>query len=156
GRHEVRSRLALLDRLGIAPDPSARVDVHVTDEDRIAVARRLAESWPRRGPGLRRAEVYARALRAGGHAEPRSARNPVSPPAGPAPDEPDWLPADHFSTRPPLLAVHLGAGNAAKRWPTRSWKALVERFLEDGWRIIVVGGVDDLPLSSALPVHDRL
>src|SRR5580693_3754283 len=41
GRHEVRSRLALLDRLGLSPDPAARVDVHVTDEDRIAVARRL-------------------------------------------------------------------------------------------------------------------
>ena len=48
GRHEVRSRLALLDRLGITPDESARVDVHVSDADRIAIARRLAEAWPRR------------------------------------------------------------------------------------------------------------
>jgi heptosyltransferase-2 len=156
GRHEVRSRLALLDRLGIAPDPAARVDVHVTDKDRIAVGRRLAEALPRRGTGPRRAEVYARARRAVGQVESRAARKPTAPPTAPAPDEPDWLHADHFSVRPPLLAVHLGAGNAAKRWPTRSWKALVDRFLEDGWRIIVVGGVDDLPLSSALPVHDRL
>ncbi len=51
GRHEVRSRLALLDRLGLAPDPAARVNVHVTDEDRVAVARRLAEAWPRRAAG---------------------------------------------------------------------------------------------------------
>ena len=48
GRHEVKSRLALLDRLGIQPDESSRVDVHVSDADRIAIARRLAEEWPRR------------------------------------------------------------------------------------------------------------
>ncbi len=52
--------------------------------------------------------------------------------------------------------MHLGAGNAAKRWPTRSWRSLVERFLEDGWRIVVVGGVDDLAFADALPVHDRI
>jgi ADP-heptose:LPS heptosyltransferase len=156
GRHEVRSRLALLERLGIAPHPSARVDVHVPDEDRIIVARRLAEAWPRRGGAMRRAEVYARTRQAGGHADPRAARKPLATPAGPTPDEPDWLHADRFAPRPPLLAVHLGAGNAAKRWPARSWKALVERFLSDGWRIVVVGGVDDRALSRALPVHDRL
>ena len=55
GRHEVRSRLALLDRLGIDPDESTRVDVHVSDADRITIARRLAEAWPRRS--LRRAGV---------------------------------------------------------------------------------------------------
>ncbi len=156
GRHEVRSRLALLDRLGIAPAPSARVDVHVTDEDRIAVARRLAEAWPRRSASPRRAEVLARAPRARGHADMRAVRKPASAPAGPTPDEPDWLHADRFAPLPPLLAVHLGAGNAAKRWPTRSWKLLVQRFLDDGWRIVVVGGVDDLALSTGLPEHDRI
>jgi ADP-heptose:LPS heptosyltransferase len=152
GRHEVRSRLALLDRLGLSPDPSARVDVHVTDEDRIAVARRLADAWPRRGSGHRRAEAYVRARTAGALVEPRPAR----PSAAPRPDEPDSLHADRFAPRPPLLAVHLGAGNAAKRWPTRSWKALVERFIHDGWRIVVIGGVDDLAFSQALPAHDRI
>jgi ADP-heptose:LPS heptosyltransferase len=153
GRHEVRSRLALLERLGIAPDPAARVDVQVSDEDRIIVARRLAEAWPRRSGSPRRSEVYARSRQIGGQIDPRAARKPV---AGPTPDEPDWLHADRFRPRPPLLAVHLGAGNAAKRWPTRSWRALVGRFLEDGWRIVVVGGVDDLALSRDLPAHDRL
>jgi heptosyltransferase-2 len=156
GRHEVRSRLALLDRLGLSPDPAARVDVHVKDEDRIVVARRLAEAWPRRGGGPRRAEVYARARRRGSLADGRAVRTPSSTPAATTPDEPDWLHADRFAPRPPLLAVHLGAGNAAKRWPTRSWRSLVERFLEDGWRIVVVGGVEDLALSSDLPAHDRV
>jgi heptosyltransferase-2 len=152
GRHEVRSRLALLERLGIEPDPSARVEVHIPDEDRILVARRLAESWPRRGGNGRRSEVYSRTHRAAGHAESRAPRKPPEP----LPDAPDWLHADRFAPRPPLLAVHLGAGNAAKRWPIRAWKALVERFLEDGWRIIIVGGVDDLALSRILPAHERL
>jgi ADP-heptose:LPS heptosyltransferase len=156
GRHEVRSRLALLERLGIAPDPSARVDVHVTDEDRIVVARRLADAWPRRGGSARRAEVYARVRRAGSSIDPREVRRSSSTPTEAMPDEPDWLHADRFTSRPPLLAVHLGAGNAAKRWPTGSWKALVEQFLDDGWRIVVVGGVDDLALSKTLPVHDRI
>ncbi len=156
GRHEVRSRLALLDRLGIVPAPAVRVDVLVTDEDRTAVARRLAEAWPRRGASHRRAEAYARAPRGAGHADARAIRKPTSTPTVPTRDEPDWLHADRFAPLPPLLAVHLGAGNAAKRWPTRSWKALVERFLADGWRIVIVGGVDDLAFSSALPAHDRI
>ena len=89
GRHEVRSRLALLERLGITPDESTRVDVHVSDEDRIAVARRLAEAWPRRA-APRRAEVYASdrgtAGRPGDRATGRTAiaapigrRSPTSP-----------------------------------------------------------------------------
>ncbi len=155
GRHEVRSRLALLSRLGIAPDESARVDIHVTDQDRVIVARRLAEAWPRRSHGTRRAEVHARMVR-GRSADIRDGRPSV--PAGPrlASDEADWLHADRFSPLPPLLAVHFGAGNAAKRWPSRSWKVLVERFLEGGWRVIVVGGADDLLLSSVLVPHERL
>ena len=71
-------------------------------------------------------------------------------------EEADWLHADRFSSLPPLLAVHLGAGNAAKRWPARAWKVLVERFLANGWRVVVVGGVDDVPLSSVLEPHEWL
>jgi heptosyltransferase-2 len=153
GRHEVRSRLALLTRLGITPGEPARVDVHVTDPDRIVVARRLAEAWPRRSP--RRSEVPAHARRGSRLGDGRDPRS--SPPALAAvADEADWLHADRFSPLPPLLAVHLGAGTAAKRWPPRSWKVLVERFLESGWRVVVVGGVEDLGLSTVLRPHDRL
>src|SRR3954453_5372743 len=45
GRHEVDSRLALLRRMGIATDEPARVSVHVTDRDRLQVARYLREAW---------------------------------------------------------------------------------------------------------------
>jgi heptosyltransferase-2 len=153
GRHEVRSRLALLARLGITPEGTARVDVPVRDEDRIAVARRLAEAWPRRG--ARRPEVYAGFP---GRSRERAARDArVSSLAlEPTSYDADWLHADRFSPLPPLLAVHLGAGTAAKRWPPRSWKVLIERFLEAGWRVVAVGGVEDLPFSSVLEPHERL
>lgn len=156
GRHEVRSRLALLDRLGLRPDPAVRVDVPPADADRVEVARRLAEAWPRRQSGARRAEVLARARRAVSHPEPRPARLAPAVVAPAAPEDADWLHADRFGTLPPLLAVHLGAGNAAKRWPVRSWRMLVERFLEDGWRVVVVGGPEDMALAAELPIHDRL
>jgi heptosyltransferase-2 len=50
----------------------------------------------------------------------------------------------------------MGAGTSAKRWPRPHWNALVQRFLLDGWRIVVVGGPDDLSAGESLPKHDRL
>jgi ADP-heptose:LPS heptosyltransferase len=153
GRHEVRSRLALLARLGITPDETVRVEVPISDNDRVLIARRLTDAWPRRGP--RRTEAYAHAPRRRHLAVPRPQRQ-SSAAAEPITDDPDWLHADRFSTLPPLLAVHLGAGNAAKRWPKHSWKVLIRRFLDSGWRVVVVGGIEDLPLSMGLEPHDQL
>jgi heptosyltransferase-2 len=153
GRHEVRSRLALLEQLGITPSAAPRVEVPITDVDRVTIARRLTEAWPRRMS--RRAEVLARKAARGRPPQARHARQVVR--AGDAVfDDADWLHADRFGALPPLLAIHLGAGTAAKRWPTRSWKALVERFLETGWRVIVIGGPDDVRHSSQLGSHERL
>src|SRR5262249_48280866 len=56
----------------------------------------------------------------------------------------------------PLLAVHLGAGTAAKRWPARSWSVLISRFLADGWRVVVVGGPEDTPMGRALAPDPNL
>jgi heptosyltransferase-2 len=151
GRHEVRSRLALLTQLGLTPSESTRVEVHVTDRDRITIARRLGDARPRRG--ARRAGVYVYARLSGRR---DSASSTAALASSPPPADADWLHADRFSPLPPLLAIHLGAGTAAKRWPTRSWKTLIERFLEGGWRVVIVGGVEDLPLSTGLVVHDRL
>lgn len=128
GRHEVRSRLALLEPLGITPDFGGRALVHVRDEDRAEVAARLLQAWPgrgrRRGRGPHLAEAH--------------------------------LHAEQFRPHPPMLAVHLGAGTAAKRWPKKHWKALLERFLDDGWRVVIVGGPEDPPLSRSLRPHERL
>ena len=124
----------------------------VRDEDRIAIARRLAEAWPRRA--VRRGGALQRVAAREGMIESRAGR--VSPATDLIVEEADWLHADRFSALPPLLAVHLGAGNAAKRWPARAWKNLVARFLASGWRVVVVGGVDDIPLSSALEPNEWL
>src|SRR5262249_35733 len=72
-RHEVRSRLALLERLGIIPLERARVDVGVRDDDRITMARRLAEAWPRRVS--RRPVSIARHARTERFGDPRLPRN---------------------------------------------------------------------------------
>ncbi len=154
GRHEVRSRLALLGRLGITPDVGARVEVFVHDDDRISIARRLSEAWPRRAG--RRSEAFVRVAGRRRLFENRLPRVLSSTSQQAIADDADWLHADRFSALPPLLAVHLGAGNAAKRWPARAWKVLVARFLASGWRVVVVGGIDDMPLSSVLEPHDCL
>ena len=171
-RHEVRSRLALLERLGIIPDELTRVDVHVRDQDRIAIARRLAEEWPRRN--ARRSDFYTKALHRAFVGDRRETQLPAplvgagilsvsgngsesrATPIDAIVDDADSLHADRFSSRPPLLAVHLGAGNAAKRWPTGSWQRLIDQFIESGWRIVVVGGIEDAHLSRVLVAHDRM
>jgi heptosyltransferase-2 len=153
GRHEVRSRLALLEALGIEPTEVPRVEVHVADSDRVSVARWLAEAWPRRV--ARRHELPVGV----GWARRPSARRQAlwhKPFAAPGLAEPDALHAGRFGSAPPLLAVHVGAGTAAKRWPLRHWKVLIERFLDDGWRVIVVGGPVDPPATEVLPPHERL
>jgi ADP-heptose:LPS heptosyltransferase len=147
GRHEVRSRLALLDRLGIEPDGPARVTVPASDLDRVRVAHRLREAWPGRAARA----LVASASRAGGGVLTADRPRPRV-----ALDEPDWLHAGRFGEESPLLAVHLGAGTSAKRWPAGHWKALVGRFLADGWRVILVGGPDDQAIARQVGTHERL
>jgi ADP-heptose:LPS heptosyltransferase len=75
--------------------------------------------------------------------------------AAPA-DEADWLHAGRFGAKAPLLAVHLGAGTSAKRWPPAHWKALIGRFLDDGWRVVIVGGPEDAAAAEGLEPHPNL
>jgi heptosyltransferase-2 len=146
GRHEVESRMALLDRLGLAEDGPARVRVHVTDDDRARVARRLRAAWPDRP-----ARPPARALAVGA-----ASRGASRPEATADPPDAESLHAGRFGGPAPLLAVHLGAGTAAKRWPIRSWRALIGRFLDDGWRVVVVGGDAEVGVATGWPPHPRL
>ena len=154
GRHEVGSRLALLERLGIANEGPARVLVHVTDRDRTQVGRWLREAWdearpprpsspsvrvPRKGQGQGRLRTLA------ANAPPLVSR-----------DEADWLHAGRFGESAPLLAAHLGAGTAAKRWAPAHWRALIARFLDDGWRVVVIGGPEDADAARVLEPHARL
>jgi heptosyltransferase-2 len=155
GRHEVRSRLALLDRLRLPELDSPRVRIGVTDSDRSRVAVLLRDAWPDRPrgrPSRRRARIGAsvRDLRFDG-AEPRQlARRDLDP------ADPDRLHAGRFGEPAPIVAIHLGAGTLAKRWPMKRWRELISKFLSDGWRVVIVGGPDDSPLGASLPPHPNL
>lgn len=146
GRHEVASRLALLRTLGLEEDDPPRVDVPVRDADRVAIARRLREAWPdQESPVAERA--FALSAVSGAFR---------SRPVSWIPSEPDELRPGRFDDRDPLLAVHVGAGTSAKRWPIGHWNTLLRRFLDDGWRIVVLGGSEDSELAQTLRPHDRL
>jgi len=153
GRHEVRSRLALLEPLGIEPDLTTPTLVHVRDEDRIAVANELSEARRQRSPRRRELAVSsAKTLAADDvdwlEPEPSSTSSEEYNAA-------DWTRGEGPHADPPLLVVHSGAGMAAKRWPRRHWKTLIEKFLMEGWRVVVVGGKEDPPLSRILEPHER-
>ncbi len=149
GRHEVESRLALLQRLGIESDEPVRVAVEVTEEDRLCVGTRLRREWPERSTRAPRRTVPAAvaAERVAGSIAARSSGRPF---------DPEWLHAGRFGSEFPLLAVHLGAGMSAKLWPIRHWDALLGRFLADGWRVIVLGGESDRAMGQRLSAHPNL
>lgn len=164
GRHEVESRLALAKALGLSLPESERprVTVSVSDRDRARVARLLREAWPSRPMTRRilRTEAKAASITASSRS---SLLNPLPVSPGPlehpfheADFDPDHLHAGRFGEPAPLLAVHLGAGTAAKRWPLHHWRSLLTRFLSDGWRILIVGGAEDAMLSERLPDHENL
>jgi ADP-heptose:LPS heptosyltransferase len=145
GRHEVRSRMALLDCLGLPEIGPPRVSVGVRDADGARVASMLREAWPDRERARGRATVRASlAASRPGAARPRHRDEEF---------DADRLHAGRFGESAPIVAVHLGAGTQAKRWPARHWRALVGRFLRDGWRVVVVGGPDDAGLASDWPEH---
>ncbi|HEY2155519.1 MAG TPA: glycosyltransferase family 9 protein [Isosphaeraceae bacterium] len=152
GRHEVGSRVALLERLGIRSDLAARIAVPASDADRVRVAHRLRDAWQERVTRAVAATSSSRAARSAGTAvlSGSATRSRVSW------EEADWLHAGRFGEESPLLAVHLGAGTSAKRWPVGHWQELIRRFLADGWRIILVGGPDDVAVASRIARHERL
>lgn len=160
GRHEVASRLALLSVLGLPDEGPTRVVVHATDADRAQVGLWLREAWPDRGAGARAAapaSVRARRevpIAARGRLKMRSGR--IDRADREAGDEADWLHAGRFGAGAPLLAVHLGAGTAAKRWPPAHWQVLIGRFLTDGWRVVIVGGPEDASAAEEIAPHPEL
>ncbi len=42
-----------------------------------------------------------------------------------------------------LIALHVGAGTEAKRWPAEHWRGLVDRLLDGGRQVVLVGGPGD-------------
>jgi heptosyltransferase-2 len=159
GRHEVQSRLALIEQLGLDPGGPAQVLAYPTDGDRAAVAAQLAVRWGGiEGSRRRRSRETVRVaeVREGtGRGTQARYAGPVEAEKGHASwIDPEQLHAGRFGDLAPLLAVHLGAGTVAKRWPISAWRELMKRFLSEGWRVVVVGGPDDLELATDLP-RDR-
>lgn len=153
GRHEVASRLALFHQIGPNDETPARVMVHATDRDRVQVVRWLREAWPERP--VRRWTVRARAsVVAGGRPAAPDAPRPTGHSLGE--DDAEWLHAGRFGAPAPLLTAHLGAGTAAKRWPQAHWQALLHKFLADGWRVVIVGGPEDVGTADGLGAHPNL
>lgn len=51
----------------------------------------------------------------------------------------------------PLVAVHVGAGTTAKRWPLESWRSLVAQLIDDhNSDVVLVGGANDRELADSL------
>ncbi len=99
GRHEVLSRAAIADQLGIGPAemPPSRIEP--------------AQS------ALRWAEEQFSAA---------------------------WRSAEQGQQPGPIIAIHVGTGMAAKRWPAESWRDLADRlFCQRNARIVLVGTRQD-------------
>ncbi len=135
GRHEVASRLALLDALKILDDEPARVLVHATDDDRLHIAQLYEHAF---------IQPPARVAARSGLVPARGWHEAAGGDSG------------EFSPPPPLLTLHLGAGTLAKRWPLPHWRSLIQMFLREGWRVIVVGGPDDSAAAATLDPHPNL
>jgi lipopolysaccharide heptosyltransferase II len=73
-----------------------------------------------------------------------------TPPATARSSVSDRLDRSHASNDP-LIVMHIGAGTAAKRWPTEHWRELLGRIIVDyGARIRLVGGRTDRTLAGEL------
>lgn len=154
GRHEVRARMAILRALGLPEDHAPRVSIGVSDEDRTRVAKLLRDAWPDR----RRRVHVARKARA---SRPRVSLSLAARPVALARTDrrsvdPDLLHAGRFGDEAPMLTVHLGAGTRAKRWPLPHWRTLIAKYLDAGWRVVIVGGPDDAGLAATLADHPDL
>jgi ADP-heptose:LPS heptosyltransferase len=155
GRHEVPSRLALLERLGLASEAPPRVAVRVPARDRATVARWLRAAWPEDEIAKPRRAAVPSAVAVSERGRRGSlARHKAAEPRQRA--DAEALHAGRFGDEAPLLVAHLGAGTAAKRWPLRHWRALLTRFLDDGWRVVVIGGPAEAGIRLDLAPHASL
>ena len=61
-----------------------------------------------------------------------------------------WLEAAGLGATRPLIAVAPGAAHATKRWPVDHWRVLVDRMVEAGMDVVVVGGADDVDIAGTV------
>jgi heptosyltransferase-2/heptosyltransferase-3 len=69
----------------------------------------------------------------------------------------DWLQAHGCDDRKPLVAIHPGAGGAAKLWVVARWTMVASELALRGWRVVLTGGsgeqalVEDIASRLAEP-----
>lgn len=61
-----------------------------------------------------------------------------------------WLRSVGMEDATRLVAIAPGAAHATKRWPPEHWQRLIERAVQEGHRIAIVGGADDASLAQQL------
>jgi lipopolysaccharide heptosyltransferase II len=61
-----------------------------------------------------------------------------------------WLAQSGLGVARPLVAVAPGAMHATKRWPAVHWSLLVDRIVEAGMDVVVVGGAADATLADGI------
>lgn len=122
-RHEVDSRLALVECLGVRrEEPRRRLWPRITPpvEARQTIAQRLAQM-----KGTPFSDAEKRLFF-------RPGQRSASPPG----------------VCRPLVVCHLGAGTDAKQWPIHHWAALVDRLLARPATVILVGSQSDRPKAQ--------
>lgn len=119
-RPELHSRLALLDCLGLRPEPPGRPPW----------PKLTPPQWARENILLRLAEAQKTAGSGSNQA---------------ASDDAPKRPA-----RLPMVVCHIGAGTEAKQWPLEHWADLADQLLAQGKMIILVGAQADQPKAQAI------
>jgi lipopolysaccharide heptosyltransferase II len=63
-----------------------------------------------------------------------------------------WLGVTGLAKDRSMIAVAPGAAHATKRWPVQHWQALIDRIIEQGQDVVIVGGAADQEVATALTV----
>lgn len=119
GRHEVLSRMAILDALDAQlPEPKLpRVALRITAADRQAIDRHLCRLWT--------PHQWLSACFRSGSSLYQNTRLVA-----------------------PLVVVHPGAGTQAKRWPLAHWRRLIGNLRDEGFFVAIIGCAEDQPIAD--------
>ncbi|HJR16837.1 MAG TPA: lipopolysaccharide heptosyltransferase II [Gemmatimonadales bacterium] len=66
-----------------------------------------------------------------------------------------WLRSVGLENEPNIVAMAPGAAHATKRWPLEHWRTLIDRHVQDGTAVVLVGGRADAPLGTELAQNGR-
>jgi len=69
------------------------------------------------------------------------------------PNDADRQAAAPYLESPAPIAIHPGSGGERKNWPLVRWRELATHFLDEGERLLVIGGESDGALLADLRVH---